>query len=1108
MAKKTSPRVLLLLVFLFVLVLLISSSVFSPRQSALASADAREAAENALYISDYTTIPGVTQEDIDAVEALKARDLSFTYGTMYCDEAFELLDGTRGGFSVMLCAMLSDMFDIPFEHQFYDWGPLMQALNSGHVDFSGELTATPERQEVYAMTNAIYERTIKIFTRKNVPPLRVTATERPLRFAFLEGTVTGEQVRKKSPDWPIIISYVSDYETAAEQIRTGEIDAFFEESPAVFYFGEDRYDFIHIEDFFPLIYSPVSMTTANQDLAPIIRVMDKYLAAGGVNYLAQLYAQGSADYLRHTLMNILTDEERQYIERHRQSGIPIFVAMESDNYPVSFYNDRTRSFEGISADVLNRISDFTGLTFAPANPRNRALPDLLAMLESGEAQMVSGLSPDIAQASNLLWTDHPFSEDQAALLAVTNHTDIALNQLLYSTVGLIRDNTHTPIYAQWFPNIQNVVVCDSSDDAFQALRNGDIDFLMASRNMLLSQTNYREQPDFKISMVFDYHIATCFALHPQEALLLSIINKTQHFAQPDLISDSWTRKTFDYRSKQLRDLLPIVVAFSAVLLVSFVGLSCQYFKNRRLGKDLEVLVETRTRELAEKTAVLTTVFSSIPDLIFCKDLEGRYTQCNRSFERYLNRRQEDILGKTNEDLFDIVDDSSFYSRTDEEVLQTGTVKIIEEHIHSPYLGQSRLFETIKTPLRHDGAIVGVMGIARDITERKAIEAAANVASTAKSDFLARVSHEIRTPLNAIIGMTHITRSALHISDSEKALRSIDEVTTASNHLLNILNDVLDMSKIESGKFEIVSEPFHLVRALSEVTSIISQRCKEKYITFTTNIDALPEDTFLLGDKLRLNQVLINLLGNAVKFTQADGAVGLHVALSHIADAAKSRLVFTVSDTGIGMTDQQMNSLFIAFNQADKTIATRFGGTGLGLAISRNLVQLMGGDITVTSALGQGSTFSFSLDFEHTSHVALPEKESTAAVPDLTGKRILMAEDIEINRLILRELLADTHVLIDECDNGSQALITFAQSAPGHYNLLLMDIQMPVMDGYEATQAIRGLTRPDAKTVPILAMTANAYQEDINTALAVGMNGHLSKPVDVAMLLHTLQDFLR
>ena len=376
---------------------------------------------------------------------------------------------------------------------------------------------------------------------------------------------------------------------------------------------------------------------------------------------------------------------------------------------------------------------------------------------------------------------------------------------------------------------------------------------------------------------------------------------------------------------------------------------------------------------------------------------------------------------------------------------------------------------------------------------------ATVASQAKSEFLARMSHEIRTPLNAIIGMTEIAKKTVL---SEKTASSLEIITAASSHLLGILNDVLDMSKIESGKFVLTNEAFVLGTAVEEVADIIKQRCSEKEIKFVNDFN-IPESSGIIGDKLRLKQVLINLLGNAVKFTPNGGKIIFCVNAAPVEDNLK--VSFSVSDTGIGISDDQKNRLFVSFEQAHEGISAQYGGTGLGLAISQNLVQKMGGKIIVESAIDKGSEFSFELSFK-TAEIS-ENKESVIHKKDFSEKRILLAEDVDINRLILKELLAETKVIIDEAADGEEAVKIFQDADEGYYDLIFMDIQMPNLNGYEATKFIRETDRKDAKEIPIVAMTANAYKEDIDRAMESGMNAHLSKPIDIDKVIEALSEWL-
>ena len=369
--------------------------------------------------------------------------------------------------------------------------------------------------------------------------------------------------------------------------------------------------------------------------------------------------------------------------------------------------------------------------------------------------------------------------------------------------------------------------------------------------------------------------------------------------------------------------------------------------------------------------------------------------------------------------------------------------------------------------------------------------AAESASRAKRDFLSNMSHEIRTPLNAIIGMTEV---ALRETDAPfKIRRAVKEVATASGHLRDIINDILDFSKIEAGKLELHSEAFHLFRLLDEIFSMMQQRCLDSNINFIIDFSEFG-DTCVSGDRLRLKQVLINLIGNAVKFTPEMGIIHYTVHRTAVTKDAIT-LDFRIRDNGIGIGQEQLSRLFTAFEQADKSISTKFGGTGLGLAISQRIIQQMGGTIVVESELGNGSTFHFTLTLPLAGEPSTPEL-GDVVVPDLSGRRILVVEDIAVNRLVLSELLSITNVAIEEAVDGQEAVEVFERSPVNHFDLIFMDVQMPRMNGYEATKALRSLERPDAKTIPIFAMTANAYREDVTNALDAGMNDHIAKPVDI------------
>jgi signal transduction histidine kinase len=372
---------------------------------------------------------------------------------------------------------------------------------------------------------------------------------------------------------------------------------------------------------------------------------------------------------------------------------------------------------------------------------------------------------------------------------------------------------------------------------------------------------------------------------------------------------------------------------------------------------------------------------------------------------------------------------------------------------------------------------------------------AQAANRAKSEFLSRMSHEMRTPMNAIIGMTSIGKNAAEVARKDYALMKIDD---ASSHLLGIINDILDISKIEANKLELYQTRFAFREMLRKAISFEQYDMEEKMLKFSFTVsDAVPQ--YVLGDEQRLSQVVINLLSNAVKFTPEAGSIHLTVAVIEQTDEI-CRLRVVVSDNGIGVPREQQEKIFHAFEQAEGGITRRYGGTGLGLPISKRILEMMGGTIWVESEAGAGSRFIFTVTLGNADSAAPSEQQEEAPPLNFAGKRLLVAEDIEINREVLLAMLSGLGMVIDTAENGREALSMVSQTP---YDLVFMDVQMPEMDGLEATRRIR----EQNKTLPIIAMTANVYREDIETCLAAGMNGHIGKPISADTVLLKLRQYL-
>lgn len=383
---------------------------------------------------------------------------------------------------------------------------------------------------------------------------------------------------------------------------------------------------------------------------------------------------------------------------------------------------------------------------------------------------------------------------------------------------------------------------------------------------------------------------------------------------------------------------------------------------------------------------------------------------------------------------------------------------------------------------------------------------AETANKSKSEFLTRMSHEIRTPLNAIIGLAAIARH--YEDDPTKIEDCLNKIDSSSKVLLSLINDILDMSAIENNKMKLASLPFDLLTTLENLRDIYLPQCRGKRITLTAHFDV--PDALLIGDELRVSQILLNLLSNAYKFTDEGGEI-LFEATRSSRQGKKVYYRFVVKDNGVGMSEEMQKRLFKPFEQENAETAQKYGGSGLGLSIVKSLVGMMGGTISAVSSPKQGTTFTIDLPFllnDEPAERALAEKKITPAPTyDFHGARILLAEDNAINREIACELLKMVHLVCDCANNGQEAVSAFSQSKEGEYQMILMDIQMPIMNGYDATKAIRSLTRKDAQSIPIYAMTANAYSEDVTHALSSGMNGHIAKPIDPPTLYRTIAEAL-
>jgi CheY-like chemotaxis protein len=391
---------------------------------------------------------------------------------------------------------------------------------------------------------------------------------------------------------------------------------------------------------------------------------------------------------------------------------------------------------------------------------------------------------------------------------------------------------------------------------------------------------------------------------------------------------------------------------------------------------------------------------------------------------------------------------------------------------------------------------------------------AEAANNAKSDFLSNMSHDIRTPMNAILGMTSI--AMVHIDDKEKVMDALNKITRSGKHLLGIINSVLDMSKIESGKLILDETNFNLLRSLEDLKDLFQSQFRAKHLDFTLDAASI-EHAEVVGDEQRLQQVFVNILGNAVKFTPEGGKITVTAREKRSALYQRGSYEFIFEDNGIGMEKEFVERVFEPFVRATDSRITNIEGSGLGMAIAQNVVRLMGGDIQVESEPGKGSRFTVAVSLRLNDTIPeenKPREQSKTAeleeliAHDYSDKRALLVDDNELNIEVAKELLGMAGLQVDTAGNGREAVDQLTNSPPGTYDLVFMDIQMPVMNGYEATRAIRNSEREDLQKIPIIAMTADAFAEDIKKAREAGMSGHIAKPIDISRLEQNMEEWLK
>lgn len=824
----------------------------------------------------------------------------------------------------------------------------------------------------------------------------------------------------------------------------------------------------------------------------------------------------------------LTEKEKEWLKAHPALRVGYLT-----NYmPYCAKDEHSGEPVGMLTDVLEEFSDYMGVRFIAEGFEN--YNDMIQALESGEVDMIFPTTED-------LWYSESQNYTQTVSVVRTKMCVVYKGKYqdgIYDRIALSEGSPLQEFYLMVnYPESERAFYPDW-DGCMNGVQSGEVGCMLV--NSLLFYLYMNQHDEFSNLNVaeLDDMVDFCFAVQRGNSVLYSILNKSINNIDETTIKDSLIRNSYVEREYTFRDFVLTHLGLVFLLIAAFILLLIFFFLlyRNRIIRDQRILQEAYDREkeyIASKEehfriiGSLSRIYTStyyinmvdrtyqeITDLDMIKDTPQFVTVGKEGLDGWVN---SDVKEAYREDHAAFLELSTLAKRMQ-------SMDSLSMEYETERLGWCR-GSFISVARDEQGALKFVLYAIREINEekraqeqtREALQNAydqANRANHAKSDFLARMSHDIRTPMNAIMGMTAIATE--HIDEKERVSDCLKKITTSGRHLLTLINEVLDMSKIESGKFQLAEEEFNLKELIDNLLTMMQPQIDARQHELKVSIKDM-EHVNVIGDSLRIQQVFVNILGNAIKYTPPGGVISLTFAekLSDRQDMGFYEFVF--GDSGIGMSPEYLEHIFEPFSRENETKDNHVQGSGLGLSIVYNIIRMMGGDIEVESERGKGSKFIVTLCLKlqenaESSDEAWVTTDSYNPMEQVEtnayeGKRVLLAEDNEINAEIAQEILGKAGLVVEHAWNGKEAVDMLVEAEAGHFDLVFMDVQMPIMDGYEATRAIRGTDREDLHKIPIIAMTANAFTEDVRAAIQAGMNQHIAKPIDIRQIVAILRKWL-
>jgi signal transduction histidine kinase/CheY-like chemotaxis protein/ABC-type amino acid transport substrate-binding protein len=879
--------------------------------------------------------------------------------------------------------------------------------------------------------------------------------------------------------------------------------------------GERVIEEINTSKFYAVVQK--GNTALLEEINQGITQMDLYEGDWRSNLNYQYYG-----YERNTAADVVYSEREQaFLAEYAQEGNALRVCFDPTLEPYSFVQDG--EMVGILPDVIGELLEELGLNYEfVITDSHEAYQEAY---ENGEADLfpeaIKDDTPELQQS--YLFTDSYF----------TMRMGLITQKVGYSGTNIIAVTDNERFYKNIsFTNVA-VETYPSADEAVKAVISGKADaayLLNYTAQMYVNREMLGELTYISRSNLY-YDLS--FAVNrnsPHE--LSSVLNKNLGV----LASKDFSSKSIQYISNSLHNVTLLeylqlhpgsaLLLFMIVLILVIVIMVLVFFNIQRVKK------KESEHQIRQYEQMLITTVSDTYKGMRRVDMEtqnaeyfyfkngqiektdlGDWTLWLKNQAQYIHPEDYEKVEKLlcMENLLKL--EEGTFARQD---YRSGTQNDKEFY---------RVYTTTVSVMRVDKKRVAILAtmdntaaVENEMHQKKLIEDAlqqAEQANKAKTTFLSNMSHDIRTPMNAIIGFSTLAKN--HIDQKERVQDYLDKISAASNHLLSLINDVLDMSRIESGRMHLEETECNLKEMLNNLSSVTIFDRKEKNLNFTMDTTGVADEV-VYCDRLRLNQVLLNLLSNAIKFTEQGDSIWVKVAEKPGDEEAIGMYEFRIKDTGIGMSEDFITHVFEPFERERTSTVSGIQGTGLGMSITRNIVEMMGGTISVTSRKGEGSEFIVVLPMKkgqrQEEQPVVPDErkgtdtEAVAERAHLQGQRVLLVEDNALNREIAADMLSEAGLIIEEAEDGQAAVNLLLEKGAGYYRLVLMDIQMPVMDGYTATRTIRGFEDPVLANIPIIAMTANAFEEDQKKAMDAGMNAHIAKPVDVEKLLDTLERILR